>query len=183
MIKENDGGLKDYCKKRDFKEMAESVGDNICPHRGDLEFVVQEHHASHLHYDFRLEVEGVLKSWAIPKSPSLDPSQKRLAIKVEDHPFEYRKFEGTIPAGEYGAGTVKIWDKGTYCVQAATTRQESEDLMKKGLQQGRLSFVLQGKKLKGAFSLIRFKGSKSNQWLLIKKRDGFASERSFITLC
>jgi bifunctional non-homologous end joining protein LigD len=173
-------GLQEYRKKRNFQETTEPAGDKIRSHRGDLEFVVQEHHASHLHYDFRLESEGVLKSWAIPKGPSLDPSDKRLAVQVEDHPFEYRKFEGTIPEGEYGAGTVKIWDKGTYRAEGAATRQESEHLIEKGLQEGRLSFIMHGKKLQGAFSLIRLRGSKSNQWLLIKKRDDFASERSSV---
>jgi bifunctional non-homologous end joining protein LigD len=164
-------GLKEYHQKRDFKETAEPKGGKPHRHRGEAEFVVQEHHASHLHYDFRLEVEGVLKSWAIPKGPSLDPSEKRLAMQVEDHPFEYRTFEGTIPEGNYGAGIVKIWDKGTYIAEGAATPQESERLMQKGLQEGHLNFIIKGRKLKGAFSLIRLRGDQSKQWLLIKKRD------------
>lgn len=140
-------------------------------HPGALEFVVQEHHASHLHYDFRLEVEGILKSWAVPKGPSLDPSDKRLAIQVEDHPFAYRTFEGIIPEGSYGAGEVKIWDKGTYTATGATSRQESEHLMLKGLEEGHLNFILHGQKLHGAYSLIRLRGDRSKQWLLIKKRN------------
>lgn len=174
--------LEEYHKKRNFKKTAEPAGQKIVAQTGALEFVVQEHHASHLHYDFRLEVGGVLKSWAIPKGPSLNPKEKRLAIEVEDHPFEYRTFEGTIPKGQYGGGVVKIWDKGIYYAEGATTRQENESLMKKGIQEGRLSFVMQGKKLKGAFSLIQLKGSKTNQWLLIKKKDEFTEkDPSFIS--
>ncbi len=174
-------GLKEYHQKRNFEETKEPMGNKTPTHRGELEFVVQEHHATHLHYDFRLEVSGVLKSWAIPKGPSLDPSEKRLAIQVEDHPFEYRTFTGTIPAGQYGAGVVKIWDKGTYYAEGATTAKESERLMEKGLKEGRLNFIMKGRKLKGAFSLIQLKGKGSNQWLLIKKRDTFASEASSLT--
>ncbi len=164
-------GLKEYRKKRDFKETAEPAGTKVRKHRGGLQFVVQEHHASHLHYDFRLEVEGVLKSWAVPKGPSLDPSERRLAMQVEDHPFEYRTFEGTIPEGNYGAGVVKIWDKGTYHAEGASTPEESERLMHRGLQEGHLNVVMNGRKLKGAFSLIRIRGEDSKQWLLIKRRD------------
>lgn len=174
--------LEEYRKKRNFKKTAEPAGKKNSSHKGALEFVVQEHHASHLHYDFRLEVGGVLKSWAIPKGPSLDPSEKRLAVQVEDHPFEYRTFEGTIPEGEYGGGVVKIWDKGTYYAEEATTHQESESLMERGLQEGRLSFIMQGKKLKGAFSLIQLRGNRKAQWLLIKKRDEFAEEKSTFAL-
>ncbi len=171
-------GLKDYHQKRNFSQTAEPEGLQNFPHQGALEFVVQEHHASHLHYDFRLEVEGVLKSWAIPKGPSLDPSEKRLAIQVEDHPFEYRTFEGTIPEGNYGAGMVKIWDSGTYTAAKATSRQESEHLLLKGLKEGRLNFILHGQKLRGAYSLIRLRGNQGKQWLLIKKRDEYASSPS-----
>jgi len=124
-------------------------------------FVVHEHHASHLHYDFRLEMEGVLRSWAIPKGPSMDPSQKRLAVQVEDHPLEYIDFEGTIPEGEYGAGTVGIWDQGTYTLQ-----EEKGDEIK---------FFLEGKKLHGSYVLVKLKRSKKgNEWLLIKHKDEYA---------
>jgi bifunctional non-homologous end joining protein LigD len=167
-------GLKEYRQKRNFQETKEPAGRQISARQGALEFVVQEHHASHLHYDFRLEVNGVLKSWAVPKGPSIDPAEKRLAIQVEDHPFEYRLFEGIIPAGSYGAGTVKIWDQGTYIAEGASTRQENEHLMQRGLQEGRLNIIMKGRKLKGAFSLIRLHGKTSKQWLLIKKRNKIA---------
>ena len=124
-------------------------------------FVVHEHHASHLHFDFRLEIAGVLRSWAIPKGPSMNPSEKRLAIQVEDHPLDYIDFEGTIPEGDYGAGEVVIWDSGELDLI-----EETDDV---------IEFSLNGKKLKGVFSLVRLKGrGKGNQWLLIKKRDNYA---------
>jgi bifunctional non-homologous end joining protein LigD len=164
-------GLKTYRQKRNIEETAEPASGKVKSYRGELEFVVHEHHASHLHYDFRLEMEGVLKSWAVPKGPSLDPADKRLAIQVEDHPFEYRTFAGTIPEGNYGAGIVKIWDHGTYSAEGASSRQESERLLLKGLQEGHLNFIMHGNKLKGAFSLIRLRGKRSTQWLLIKKKE------------
>ena len=120
-------------------------------------FVIQEHHASHFHYDFRLEMEGVLKSWAIPKGPPIEPTEKRLAVLVEDHPLEYIYFEGVIPEGEYGAGQVLIWDKGTY------------ELQEKKVD--KISFSLEGEKLKGNFTLLRLKkGKKENEWLFLKHR-------------
>ncbi len=131
----------------------------------DLRFVVHEHHASHLHYDFRLEMGGVFKSWAIPKGPSMNPAEKRLAIMVEDHALEYGAFEGIIPPGNYGAGAVVIWDKGSY---VPTEEGDPEEQ----LENGRFSFELRGKKLKGGFSMALLKGrGKGNQWLLMKKRD------------
>lgn len=125
-------------------------------------FVVHEHHARHLHFDLRLEMEEVLKSWALPKGPSMDPGERRLAIQVEDHELDYASFEGTIPEGEYGAGRVAIWDRGDF------------QTLSGGLPVGRLEFALDGKKLRGAFTLVRLKGrkSKGNEWLLIKKKDG-----------
>lgn len=125
-------------------------------------FVVQEHHATHLHYDFRLELNGVLKSWAIPKVPSMNPADKRLAIQVEDHALEYGCFEGTIPVGQYGAGRVLIWDEGTY---------ESLLDMVSGLENGVLAFRLHGNRLSGEFSMVRIKKSQTGkEWLLIKKK-------------
>lgn len=132
---------------------------------GELRFVVHEHHASRLHYDFRLEMGGIFKSWAIPKGPSMNPADKRLAIMVEDHPLEYGTFEGIIPAGNYGAGAVVIWDEGSYA--PAEERNPEE-----GLGSGRFSFELKGKRLKGRFSMAFLKGrGKGNQWLLIKMKD------------
>ena len=124
-------------------------------------FVVHEHDSSHLHYDFRLELEGVLKSWVIPKGPSMNPSEKRLALLVQDHPLDYIDFEGVIPQGHYGAGAVVIWDRGSY------------ELLEQ--EQGKVGFVLKGQKLKGAFTLMRLKGrGKGNEWLLIKRKDEYA---------
>ena len=124
-------------------------------------FVVHEHHARKLHFDLRLEIDGVLKSWAVPKGPSMNPKEKRLAIMVEDHPLEYAPFEGTIPEGMYGAGSVAIWDKGTFKIEEGS------------LQKGKLSIIFYGKKLKGAFVLARMSG-KDKEWLLIKKTDKYA---------
>ena len=126
-------------------------------------FVVHEHHATRLHFDFRLEIEGVLKSWAVPKGPSMNPKDKRLAIMVDDHPLEYGSYEGTIPAGSYGAGAVVIWDKGDY------------ELLRGNVREGRMEVLLKGKKLKGTFALARMSG-KEKEWLLIKKRDEFAED-------
>ncbi len=133
-----------------------------------MRFVVHEHHSTRLHFDFRLEIGGVLKSWAIPKGPSMNPSEKRLAVMVEDHPLEYGEFEGIIPEGLYGAGPVLIWDTGEF---------QSEGDPESALKNGKLSFSLEGKKLQGIFSLILMKGRGSgNDWLLIKGKDSFVKE-------
>lgn len=159
--------LDEYNKKRDFKISKEPSGKKKTSKvkSKKLIFVVQEHHARRLHYDFRLELDGVLKSWAIPKGPSLDPSDKRLAVQTEDHPIPYAKFHGKIPEGEYGAGEVFIWDKGTWECQ--------DDDPHKALEQGQLKFKLKGKRLNGSFVLIRtnFKGETKKNWLLIKHHD------------
>ncbi len=159
-----------YRKKRDFSRTREPPGAQRKAGRS-LAFVVQKHRASHLHYDFRLEIDGVLKSWAVPKGPSLDPSNKRLAIRVEDHPFDYRNFEGTIPQGSYGAGDVIVWDRGTYNDAGGG----GEDALVKGLRKGVLDLMLRGEKLRGEFSLVRMQHPR--QWLLIKKSDAYATSR------
>jgi bifunctional non-homologous end joining protein LigD len=142
----------------------------------ELSFVVQKHAARQLHYDFRLELDGVLKSWAVPKGPSLDPSVKHLAMMVEDHQLEYRKFEGVIAEG-YGAGKVIVWDNGTYHSVESANPVKGKELLRQGLNKGDLKFILNGKKLKGEFALVKMKGSKvgKNAWLLIKKKDKYAT--------
>src|SRR5712691_1284800 len=144
--------------------------------QGSLVFVVQKHQASRLHYDFRLELDGVLKSWAVPKGPSLNPQEKRLAIMVEDHPLEYRTFEGMIAEGEYGAGEVIVWDQGTYRPLVGKTKEEMQEQVRAQLNQGELRFLLFGQKLRGEFALIRQKRLGEKAWLLIKKRDQYASD-------
>jgi bifunctional non-homologous end joining protein LigD len=168
--------LTAYKQKRSFGDSPEPRGGK--PAAKALQFVVQKHDASHLHYDFRLEMEGVLKSWAIPKGPSLNPSDKRLAMMVEDHPFDYKDFEGIIPKGNYGAGTVMVWDEGTYEPLQETngTKAAQNKLLLKELRGGSLKFKLNGKKLKGEFALVQTKGRGDNSWLLIKHRDKYASE-------
>ena len=166
--------LDTYKKKRDLSKTPEPSPRETKPDKV-LRFVVHKHAASHLHYDFRLELDGVLKSWAIPKGPSLDPSIKRLAMMVEDHPYEYRHFEGVIPKGNYGAGEVIIWDQGSYHAPLSADRDESEKLLRAGLDKGDLKFVLDGQKLKGEFALVRIRSAKDNSWLLLKKKDTFAS--------
>ena len=141
-----------------------------------LVFVVQKHRASRLHYDFRLELDGVLKSWAVPKGPSLNPQAKRLAIMVEDHPMEYRTFEGVIAEGSYGAGEVIVWDQGSYRPLAGKTKDAMQEQIRAQLNRGELHFLLFGEKLRGEFALIRQPRLGGNAWLLIKKRDHYASD-------
>jgi len=165
-----------YKKKRSFSDTPEPEGGRSTL-KDKLVFVVQKHDASRLHYDFRLEMEGVLKSWAIPKGPSLDPSVKRLAMMVEDHPFDYRNFEGIIPEGNYGAGTVIVWDEGTYepLEDASGNKKENEKHLLKQLHAGSLKFVMHGKKLKGEFALVKTSYQGENSWLLIKHNDKYAT--------
>jgi len=164
--------LNEYRKKREFGTTPEPRGsDDVRKASGSLIYAVQKHMASRLHYDFRLEWSGVLLSWAVPKGPSLDPSVKRLAMQTEDHPIEYSDFEGVIPAGQYGAGTVMLWDEGTW---------EPDDAdVDASLQKGEIKFTLRGKKLQGAWILVRTRGFGKNPlrstWLLIKHRDQYAS--------
>jgi DNA ligase D-like protein (predicted 3'-phosphoesterase) len=159
--------LSDYHAKRDFTRTAEPRGRKA-PAKGNL-YVIQKHDATRLHFDFRLELDGVLKSWAVTRGPSLDPAEKRLAVHVEDHPLDYGGFEGTIPEGEYGGGTVMLWDIGTWAPDGDPHE---------GLRNGKLSFVLNGERLKGGFALVRMRpdGSKNarDNWLLIKERDRYA---------
>ncbi len=174
--------LETYGEKRDFARTPEPPPDASATSEAQLRFVVQKHRASHLHYDFRLELDGVLKSWAVPKGPSLNPDVRRLAMMVEDHPIEYRSFEGIIPQGNYGAGTVMVWDEGVYNAVGAAGRAESEKVLRKGLAKGHLSFILHGDKLKGEFALVRTKSRadeerRDNGWLLIKAGDAFASHQ------
>jgi bifunctional non-homologous end joining protein LigD len=165
-------GLKDYGSKRDFKKTPEPKPG--LSRKGDqLMFVMHKHAARALHYDLRLEMEGVLKSWAVPKGPSMDPSVKRLAVMVEDHPFDYRDFEGVIPEGNYGAGSVIIWDRGYYHNPSASNRKESEKLLLDGLRKGDMKFVLDGEKLQGEFALVKT-GRDEKSWLLLKKKDRYA---------
>jgi bifunctional non-homologous end joining protein LigD len=162
--------LRHYLAKRNFKNTPEPQGKDARGRGKKLVFVVQEHHATALHYDFRLELDGVLKSWAVPKGPSMNPHDRHLAMMVEDHPFEYRTFEGTIPEGNYGAGTVTIWDKGTYNPYDHTDDPEKE--LRKQLKKGHLTFFMHGNKLHGEFALIKMQNAKEkNAWLLIKKGD------------
>ncbi|MEO8513511.1 MAG: DNA polymerase ligase N-terminal domain-containing protein [Ignavibacteria bacterium] len=171
--------LNDYKKKRNFKKTSEPAG-KIKGNPKQLIFVVQKHDASHLHYDFRLELNGVLKSWAIPKGPSLNPEDKRLAMMVEDHPFDYKDFEGTIPKGNYGAGEVIVWDNGIYLpIGGGTDKDENEKILNKALKKGDLKFVLLGSKLKGEFALVNMRKDEKS-WLLIKKHDEYSKETDIL---
>jgi bifunctional non-homologous end joining protein LigD len=164
-----------YKKKRSFKHTPEPTGAKKGKKKQELLFVVQKHDARRLHYDFRLEVRGVLKSWAVPKGPSLNPDDKRLAMHVEDHPFDYKDFEGIIPKGNYGAGTVIVWDSGTYePAEKKTTREEQERVLLRDYHKGTLHIILKGKKLKGEFALVKTQGREDNAWLLIKKKDRYS---------
>lgn len=168
--------LTKYKQKRSFTETPEPTGGKATGK--ELTFVIQKHDASRLHYDLRLEMEGVLKSWAVPKGPSLDPSQRRLAMMVEDHPYDYRDFEGIIPKGNYGAGTVIVWDEGTYRpIEEFPDKKSQEKHLLKQLREGSLKIVMNGKKLKGEFALVRTNGMGENSWLLIKHKDKFASAK------
>ena len=170
--------LKKYRNMRDFSDTPEPAGGK--PKRGKLPiFVIQKHRASHLHYDFRLEMEGVLKSWAVPKGPSYDPSVKRLAMMTEDHPYDYAAFEGQIPEGNYGAGNVIIWDNGQW------EFIEPGDDPVAALRSGKLTFRMHGKKMFGEWALVRIggrsKSDKGNEWLLLKHRDQFANTEVDVT--
>jgi bifunctional non-homologous end joining protein LigD len=167
--------LKEYNNKRDFKKTSEPKSGKSLD-KSKLQFVIQKHDASRLHYDFRLEMEGVLKSWAVPKGPSTDPKTKRLAMMVEDHPFDYKDFEGLIPKGEYGGGTVIVWDQGTYePIEKIKGKKAQEKHLLEQLKSGSVKIVLHGEKLNGEFALVKTHGMGENGWLLIKHKDEFAS--------
>ena len=163
--------LAEYRRKRDFTRTSEPRGSARTRTRA-LAYVIQKHAASHLHYDLRLELDGVMKSWAVPKGPSLDPAVKRLAMQVEDHPIDYNSFEGTIPKGEYGGGTVMIWDRGTYTYGGDDTDDPIEGL-RRGFAKGDFKIRLKGRRLKGSWVLVRTRRGdpRRAQWLLIKHRD------------
>jgi bifunctional non-homologous end joining protein LigD len=185
--------LAEYRRRRDFTHTAEPAGEESSPATDKPIFAVQKHAASSLHYDFRLEMSGVLKSWAVPKGPSLDPADKRLAVRVEDHPLEYAAFEGTIPEGEYGGGTVMLWDFGWWepdlawikaaaakghhpaeAAQEAASGAAAPELAldpEAELASGELKFILHGQKLSGSWALVQMKGRGAKNWLLLKHRD------------
>jgi bifunctional non-homologous end joining protein LigD len=164
--------LSRYRSKRDFTKTAEPSGESAVASSQRRRFVIHKHAATRLHYDLRLELDGVFKSWALPRGPSLDPHEKRLAVEVEDHPLEYGDFEGTIPKGQYGAGTVQIWDRGYWTPENSESPEEA-------LKAGNLKFKLDGQRLHGSWVLVRMKNDRSGgkrNWLLIKHRDQWARE-------
>ncbi len=175
--------LKEYRRKRKFDQTPEPApGDKKSPVKGAACFVVQKHAATRTHYDFRLEMGGSLKSWAVPKGPTLTSGDPRLAVFVEDHPLEYGKFEGIIPKGNYGAGTVMVWDRGTLLERGSNNRKQSEKALLEGLEKGHITFLLSGEKLRGEFALVKIKKKNAppNGWLLIKKHDAEASRRDIL---
>lgn len=180
--KQRNEPLEEYRRKRDFDATGEPRGtaSRAAGHRG-LRFVIQKHAASSLHYDLRLELDGVMRSWAVPKGPSLDPSTKRLAMEVEDHPIEYNTFEGTIPPGEYGGGTVMLWDRGTYRPDEMGKGEDAAGAVRRGLKAGKLSVTLAGERLRGSFALVRTDRGDKPKWLLIKHRDEDARRTGDIT--
>ena len=165
------GELETYQAKRKFGDTPEPKGRKGKARKAGLTYLIQRHAATRLHYDFRIELDGVLKSWAVTKAPSRDPAVKRLAVEVEDHPLDYGTFEGTIPAGNYGAGTVQMWDRGTW--------EPQEDDLEAAFARGNVKMIVHGERLQGKWALIRLrsdrgKPSKRNNWLLIKEKDAFA---------
>ena len=178
------GKLSEYSAKRSFTATPEPGPAVPEARRGPLLFVIQQHSARRMHYDFRLECDGVLKSWAVPTAPSLDPSEKRLAVQTEDHPFDYASFEGVIPPKQYGAGEVIVWDCGVYSPDEDSPwvedRDEAERQLREGLEKGKLSVFLRGEKVKGSFALVRTADKKN--WLLIKHKDRFVGAADLTTL-
>ena len=170
--------LERYRGKRDFEKTSEPGGGKKGSKRSRV-FVIQEHDASNLHYDFRLAIDGVLKSWAVPKGPSTDPRDKRLAVPTEDHPLEYADFEGVIPQGEYGAGPVLLWDKGSYRNLRSRKEKGEDDAasMLESYDEGHIEVWLKGKKIRGGYALIRTGKGKDERWLLVKMKDDEADAR------
>lgn len=168
--------LKDYKDKRNFKRTAEPSGDEKIDGRKKRQFVIQKHDASSLHYDFRLQISGVLVSWAVPKGPSTDPQVKRLAIRTEDHPVQYGNFEGVIPEDEYGGGTVMIWDRGTFR-NLRENKDEGSANLEQSLKEGMIEVRLEGEKLTGGYALIRTDQGEQEKWLLKKIDDEAADAR------
>src|SRR5438046_631945 len=171
--------LGEYSAKRRFEATPEPGAVPVERRRGPLTCVIQQHSATRLHYDLRLECDGVLMSWAVPKGPSLDPAEKRLAVRTENHPFDYGSFEGVIPPGQYGAGEVIVWDCGVYSPDEDQEywfhdREEAERRVREGMEKGKLGMLLRGEKVKGSFALVRTKDAKN--WLLIKHKDRFAAK-------
>jgi len=171
--------LKEYKHKRSFAKTPEPRG-KTAKNLGPLTFVIQKHAASRLHYDFRLELDGVLKSWAVPKGPSMNSEDKHLAVLVEDHPLDYASFEGTIPKGNYGAGTVMVWDQGVYMPYGGEKREVAEKILREQFNNGHLTFILLGEKLKGEFALIKSPHMSEDAWLLIKKGDEYDTEKDIL---
>jgi len=169
------GSLKTYRKKRNFRHTPEPKGKSTGGRSKKPIFVIQKHAARQLHYDFRLQLGRALKSWAVPKGPSLNPSDKRMAVEVEDHPLGYAKFEGVIPKGEYGAGTVMIWDKGSY--RNVTKKNNKEVPITRALRNGHLTIELDGEKIEGRYALSRSVKGKKPRWLLVKVKDAKADAR------
>ncbi|RJP16044.1 MAG: DNA ligase [Candidatus Abyssobacteria bacterium SURF_5] len=171
--------LDEYKKKRDLRKTSEPAGKKKKRSEQPI-FVIQKHAATRLHYDFRIEVDGVLKSWAIPKGPSLIPKEKRLAVPTEDHPMDYADFEGVIPEEEYGGGTVMVWDRGTY---RNMKEERGEPVpMSKALEHGHATIWLDGKKLRGGYALTRFRKGKDESWLLVKMNDEHADVEGDVTV-
>lgn len=168
--------LEKYRAKRDFRKTGEPKGGRSRKKDKPV-FVIQKHDASHLHYDLRLEIDGVLKSWAVPKGLSTDPREKRLAVMTEDHPLEYADFEGVIPEEEYGGGTVLIWDEGTYRNLKAGEGEDKEKTMAEALDEGHMTFWLEGEKIQGGYALIHTKSGGKDNWLLVKMDDDGADAR------
>lgn len=170
--------LSEYQRKRDFEKTPEPAGSNAPSQRRPhaLAFVIQKHAASHLHFDLRLELDGVMKSWAVPKGPHADPSVKRLAMQVEDHPMEYNTFEGTIPKGEYGGGTVMLWDRGTYTADELKRGADEQAALRAGHRAGKLSITFHGERMRGSWALVRTDAGPKPKWLFFKHRDQWARE-------